>query len=253
MVEEIRYKRSKRVTDTLNKHEIPEHLQAGGQGSQHVSNVYTNTSLPKHEREKRGLTGIAIPILGKLATIAIEALGSHFQKKRRRAMAKALERMESSQFLTKNQLYKLDNEFLMFGDYEIQTTDGMIRLLGNLNNRTQYLERIITGKDLTAARNYLRNNVRGTELFTHQVQKYMQAMTERYLRVPENLISELRLLLRSIAILSRVAATTAITRPCGAIGRERLPKWDETGRSQTATDVVVRLNSPWTPGHFTGV
>ena len=77
----------------------------------------------------------------------------------------------------------------------------MIRLLGNLNNRTQYLERIITGKDPTTARNFLKNNVRGTEIF--QVQMYMQAMRERYLRVPENLISELRLLLRSIAILSR--------------------------------------------------
>ena len=32
---------------------------------------------------------------------------------------------------------------------------------------------------------------------------YVNAMKERYLRVPENLISELRLLLRSIAILSR--------------------------------------------------
>ena len=91
----------------------------------------------------------------------------------------------------------------MFGDYEIQTTDGMIRLLGNLNNRTQYLERIITGKDPTTARNFPKNNVRGTEIFSYQVQMYIQAMTERYLRVPENLISELRLLLRSIAILSR--------------------------------------------------
>ena len=91
----------------------------------------------------------------------------------------------------------------MFGDYEIQTTDGMIRLLGNLNKRTQYLEKIITGKDPTTARNFLKNNLRGTEIFSNQVQMYMQAMRERYLTVPENLISELRLLLRSIAILSR--------------------------------------------------
>ena len=141
VVEEIRYKRSKQVNDNLNKHEIPEHLQAGGSDIHHVSKVYTDTSLSKHVREKRGLLGLAVPILGKLATIAIEALGSHLQKKRR-AIAKALERLESKQFLNKNQLYKLDNDFLMFGDYEIQTTDGMIRLLGNLNNRTQYLERI---------------------------------------------------------------------------------------------------------------
>ena len=203
VVQEIRYRRSSRTNDNLNKHEIPEHLQAGGSDIHHVGNVYTNTSLSEHVREKRGLLGLAVPILGKLATIAIEALGSHLQKKRRRAMAKALERMESKQFLNKNQLYKLDHDFLMFGDYDIQTTDGMIRLLSNLNNRTQYLEKIITGKDPTAARNFLKNNIRGTEIFTHQVRMYMQAMRERYLRVPENLISELRLLLRSIAILSR--------------------------------------------------
>ena len=193
----------RQVNDNQNKQEKPEHLQAGGSDIQHVSNVYTNTSLSKHVRKKRGFLGLAVPIIGKLATKAIEALGSHLQKKRRRAMAKALERLESKQFLSKNQLYKLDHDFLMFGDYEILTTDGMIRLLGNLNNRTQYLEKIIIGKDPTTARNFLKNNLRGTEIFSHRVQMYMQAMRERYLRVPENLISELRLLLRSIAILSR--------------------------------------------------
>ena len=161
VVEEIRYKRSERVSDTPNKHEIPEHLQAGRPGDRHVNNVYTNTSLSKQGREKRGLIGIAIPILGKLAAIAIEALGSHLQKKRRRAMAKALGRMESSQFLTKNQLYKLDSDFLMFADYVLQTTDGVIRLLGYLNNRN----RLITGKEPTTAKNYLKNNLRGTNIF----------------------------------------------------------------------------------------
>ena len=28
---------------------------------------------------------------------------------------------------------------------------------------------------------------------------------------------------------------------------------EETCRSQTATDMMVRLNSPWAPGHFCGV
>ena len=115
VVNAIRYKRKVRVLNTLNKQGSSLHLQAGGPGEKIVSNVYTNESLSKHEREKRGLIGLAMPILGKLATIAIEALGSHLQKKRRRAMAKALERMESSQFLTKNQLYQLDKDFLIFG------------------------------------------------------------------------------------------------------------------------------------------
>ena len=44
---------------------------------------------------------------------------------------------------------------------------------------------------------------RGIEIYSHQVNLYVQALRERYLRTPENLIYELRLLLRSIAIMSK--------------------------------------------------
>ena len=165
--------------------------------------MYTNSSLENILRKKRGILGIALPIVGKLATITIEVLGSHLQRKRRRALAKALEKMQSNQFLTKNQLFKIKQDFLMFGDYEVQTTDGMIKLLRNLNNRTVNLEAMLTGKDSRLASLYLNLNLRGTQVYAHQVNMYVHAMKERYLRVPENLINELRLLLRSIAILSK--------------------------------------------------
>ena len=44
---------------------------------------------------------------------------------------------------------------------------------------------------------------RGIDIYAHQVNLYVQAMRERYFRIPENLIAEVRLLLRSIAILSK--------------------------------------------------
>ena len=55
VVEEIRYKRSERVTDNPNKQVVPEHLQAGEPGNTHAKNVYTNTSLSKQDRNKRGI------------------------------------------------------------------------------------------------------------------------------------------------------------------------------------------------------
>ena len=58
VVEEIRYKRSKQVSENLNKQEIPEHLQAGGSDIQHDSNVYTNTSLSKHVRKEKRIIRI---------------------------------------------------------------------------------------------------------------------------------------------------------------------------------------------------
>ena len=45
-----------------DKHVTPEHLQAGKPGNTHVEKVYTNTSLSKQDRKKRGILGIALPI-----------------------------------------------------------------------------------------------------------------------------------------------------------------------------------------------
>ena len=201
VIEEIRYKRATN-SGNVSKHVKHDHLQADGQIGKHEQ-VYTNSSLVSTSREKRGIFSVALPVIGKLATIAIEALGSHLQRKRRSALAKALEKMQSRQFLTKNQLHKLKQDFLMYGDYDVQSTDGMIRLLRNLNDRTTNLEDMLNGKDSRLASLYLNLNLRGTQVYAHQLNMYINAMKERYLRVPENLISELRLLLRSIAILSK--------------------------------------------------
>ena len=200
VVEEIRYKRAI-STHNVSKHVQHDHLQADGMMVKH-DQVYTNDSLADASREKRGIFSVIFPVFGKLATIAIEALGSHLQRKRKSAMAKALNRMEE-QFLNKNQLHKIKQDFLMYGDYDVQSTDGMIRLLRNLNGRTTNLEDMLNGRDSKLASLYLRYNYRGTQIYAHQLNMYTNAMKERYLRVPENLISELRLLLRSIAILSR--------------------------------------------------
>ena len=70
-------------------------------------------------RQKRGFLAF-LPLIGKIATIAVEALGSHLQKKRKRAMVKAVTEMQNNQFLTSNQLYQLENDFLMYGDYNVQ-------------------------------------------------------------------------------------------------------------------------------------
>ena len=61
---------------------------------------------------------------------------------------------------------------------------------------------MLNGKVRGIMDKYLKEN-KGYEIYSHQINLYVQAMRERYLRMPENLINELRLLLRSIATLSK--------------------------------------------------
>ena len=152
-------------------------------------------------RQKRGFLAF-LPLIGKIATIAVEALGSHLQKKRKRAMVKAVTEMQNNQFLTSNQLYQLEKHFLMYGDYNVRSNDGIIKMLSNLTNRTAFLENMLNGKVRGIMDKYLKENT-GYEIYSHQINLYVQAMRERYSRMPENLINELRLLLRSIATLSK--------------------------------------------------
>ena len=39
-------------------------------------------------------------------------------------MIKAVNEMQSKRFLTRNELSKLEKDFLMYGEYDVQTTDG---------------------------------------------------------------------------------------------------------------------------------
>ena len=113
-----------------------------------------------------------LPLIGKIATIAVEALGSHLQKKRKRAMAKAVTELQNKNFLTKNQLYQLEKDFLMYGNYNIQTTDGIIKLRGNLNNRTAFLEEMLNGKIKGVMDKYLKETS-GYEIYSHQLNLYV--------------------------------------------------------------------------------
>ena len=82
VIEEVRYKRAVH-TQNVSKHVRHDHLQAGVMiGKQ--EQVYTNDSLAVTSREKRGIFSIILPVFGKLATIAIEALGSHLQRKKKK-------------------------------------------------------------------------------------------------------------------------------------------------------------------------
>ena len=94
MVEEIRYKRSKQVDDNLNKQEIPEHLQAGGSDIQHVGNVYTNTSLSKHGRKKRGLLGIGSSHCRETCHNSHRSPGIPFAKEKKKGNGKGLGEIE---------------------------------------------------------------------------------------------------------------------------------------------------------------
>ena len=165
----------------------------------------SSPTLATGNRGKRFLAALGsalLPAVGKLATLAIEELDGYLQRKRNKALQTALHKLDNTVHITKNMMHQLEKDFLLYGEYDINSTDTILNMFKGLNDRTNTLERWLSGHNSIMAKNYM-STANGPTLFSHQLQLYLNFLKEKYVRLHENLVTELRLLLRSIAILSK--------------------------------------------------
>ena len=175
-------------------------------------NNYTLTSNIPIENKTRnrseraiGLAAIAsaaFPALGKLATLAIEELGAYLQRKRNRALKVALQEFDQKVGMSLNEMHQLEREFLLYGEYDVNSTTSIINLLDSLDDRTSNLERILEMK-IKEWTDRFYDFSSGPAMYSHMFQLYIDNLREKYIRLYEALETELNLLLRSIAILSK--------------------------------------------------
>ena len=162
--------------------------------------------IPRNRSERAiGLAAIAsaaLPAIGKLAALAVEELGAYLQRKRNKAQKVALQELDRKVSLFMNEMHQLEKDFLLFGEFDINSTTSIIKLLDSLDERTSYLERILEMKVKNWTDKFL-DLSNGPTMYSHMLQLYIANLREKYTRLYEALETELRLLLRSIAILSK--------------------------------------------------
>ena len=99
-------------------------------------------------------------------------------------------------------MHQLEKDFLLYGEYDVNSTQSTINLLGNLNGSTDSLEGWLLYNSRDIAKDMI-DTVTGPVLYSHLTQLYIQSLREKYIRLYEVLVTEVKLLLRSIAILSK--------------------------------------------------
>ena len=175
-----------------------------------TNNFSTLQNIPDYDiprnRSRRlafgAIVSAALPAIGKLATLAVEELGSYLQRKRNNALTKALQLMDQEIVHTRNMMHQLEKDFLLYGEYDINSTQSILKILDNLDSRTSSLEGWLEYNSRDWA-NSMVDTVNGPVLYSHLSQLYIQSLREKYIRLYEALVTELKLLLRSIAILSK--------------------------------------------------
>ena len=124
--------------------EIPRSLH--GSGHSHVSksnqdpvsagqrfSCSTNRETPVHK--KKALSAL-IPAIAGLATITVESLNSFLQRKRNKVMANGMTAIKRDQSLAWNSLKYLENDFLLYGKYNVAQLQDIVSTVNGLRNRT---------------------------------------------------------------------------------------------------------------------
>ena len=162
------------------------------------------TSLPPRSLKiKRGLSAF-IPALAGLATIAVESIGSFLQKKRNRALYKGLGAIKSDQLLTWNSIKQLEDDYLLYGKYNLDSLEKIIHTVNHLGDRVHRMEELLMGKDHgVATRQFLHASYIGRLLFAHKLHIYLTSVQETQLRLYDELERVLREFLSAVRILSK--------------------------------------------------
>ena len=112
----------------------------------------TNGNTYRHTESIKQLCFAAfIPALASLATIAVESIGSFLQKKCNAALNKGLNAIKLDQSLAWNSIKQLDDNFLLYGKYNLDSLEKIIHTVNHLGERVHQMEELLLGKDHSVA------------------------------------------------------------------------------------------------------
>ena len=131
-------------------------------------------------------------------------MGSFLQKKCNAALSKGLNAIKSDQSLAWNSIKQLEDDFLLYSKYNLDSLEKMIHTVNHLGERVHQMEELLVGKDHSVAtQQFLHASSIGRLLFAHKLNIYLTSVQETQLRLYDELERVLREFLSTVRILSK--------------------------------------------------
>ena len=95
---------------------------------------------------KRQKCGIITTLVSSLIGLAYEGISSFLQHKRNNALHKAVNAMNNKANIQHNKLMKLDDTMLMYGIYNVEMLEKLIKTVHEIHNTTSSHEKLFAGE-----------------------------------------------------------------------------------------------------------
>ena len=149
-------------------------------------------------RRRRGLGTLAFTAVTGLITLAVESIGSFLRGKQEKQIGDAVLAMREDHTAIRNRLQQFENDFLMYGKYNVESLDKVIETVNSLHERQSQLE-VAFAKTYNGQIDDLLEAVS----FSYDLQLYLKLVEEEHINQYQLLEQASKDLLEGIALLGQ--------------------------------------------------
>ena len=161
------------------------------------------SKFPTNQRQKR--RAILTTILGTVASevigLAYEGISSFLHRKRHKALHKAVAAINKRSNIQHNRIHHLEDTMIKYGVYNSDTLKDLIDTVHRMQNFTTWNEKTFAGKLHDWMGLYSRD--KGVRNYAINSILFLTTVREKYVRMYERFLEELKLYSRAIRVLSK--------------------------------------------------
>ena len=160
------------------------------------------STLNEPNRKKRLLSAVLGTVASKIIGLAFEGISSFLHHKRHRSLNKAIKQINERQNIEHNRIYCLEDTMIMYGKYNSDTLTNLIDTVHRMHNLTSLRERLFVGRVSEWLKQQLThyNDEHSCPITTLL---FLRTINEKYVRMYERFINELKTYSKAICILSK--------------------------------------------------
>ena len=157
--------------------------------------------------------GIITTLVSSFIGLAYEGIFSFLHNERNKALHKAVIAMDNKADIQHNKLMQLKDSMLMYGVYNAETLEKLIKTAHNIHNTTISHERLFTGQHSPSVFRTLYVHSLGLHHYSINSPLYLRTIQDKYITLYRELIAQLCIYASAIRILVKGYLPNILIRP----------------------------------------
>ena len=145
--------------------------------------------------------------------LAYEGISSFLQHKQYNALHKAANAMNNKANIQCNKLMKLDDTMLMYGIYNAEMLEKLIKTVHEIHNRTSSYDKLFAGKHNHSVFRILYAHSLGLQHYSTNSFLYLRIIQDKYISMYRELITQLHTYVSAIRILANGYLPNTLIKP----------------------------------------